>query len=1166
MTQQIAYLEAVIGADITAFRRGMREVRNDLGVLSDTIGGIGRLGRNMTFAVTAPLVGFGVAAVKAAGDFDAAMRNVNSIAQLSEDQFKALSDQALEFGKTIRAGPQAAAEALYTVFSAGITDPQNAFEVMSVCVKTAEAGLADLNTTVGAVSASVLAYSKVGMTAARASDILTRTVQLGVGEMNNFARALPYVTPAAAAAGIALEDVGAALAYLTQQGTPANTAARQLNQAISNIVKPSDAMTAALQKLGVVGIDGLLKKYGNLKDALLALGSTTDGSVEGMNKLFGNALAGRAVFGLTNDVDRLNKSWAEFMSGIEGATDIARSQQLLSFEAQFDLMTSAAKGLAITIGQILIPAITPLIQGLTNVLNGVTKLDPNLLKVGVAFAAVAAAAGPLLWIFSSLLNPIGLIVGASAALAVAIGADWGNIGSSIETALGKAIPALAGLQQGINDFFTAFFDEGGTAKTPFDFAALMPEVTAEDVPIHIEGTLWDAWKGDLKEQFPNREDFIKLATEALQQQHGLSPYQIPVGGIDLTLGGTGGVHALMPDSVHEALAGMGAQVEQDNSLGARFSRAITAAGPMINQALIGVFNQAKDFVLNTVFPTLDTLGGDLLRRIGRSIFSGTEDTKGKSPVYDGIRSMLNGGISQAAGELGTIVDKHFPSLTAGFSEFIGRIGQWLIDEGIPTVSRSVGYFIGRVGATIGEGIANIPQLLFGGGKTDQPGMVQGIKNTVISPFQEGFSEAMKDTGIQDRGDAFITSIVGWIGAIIMAKLALALVTQGVVATFGNVVGGAFGAAKIGVTGAGTTLAGSIGTFLNSALGSIAGTLGISMGTLLGGALAIALVAGYVLNEDVRNQINALGEGIADTLFGQGFTDRARQTIQTALTPVLEPIMRGLINVENFNKENANATSLPEGVSALDIFTGRYADQQKQQQLAATQQYGMGDSPYRFNPLINSDMHGGAYDMSRDYSASTFTPAAASAAAAGEAAAVGPVSNPIQGLIDALLPDAPAGSAISNFVAEGLTLWDTYNTGQTDKTNLASAGLAAFAISATNHLNPVKILMDQMLAAWDALAGAMAMGGVADATGATPVAQHAIGGAVHPGLFGMNREEIFKANVGGSVIPASMVRGMGEGGGGNTQTINNITIHEVPDVQSILFEFKRMGINLDGRTS
>jgi len=156
MTQQIAYLEAIVGADITTFRRGMQDVRRELGLFSDTAAGLQHLGRNLTFAVTVPIMAGLGSAVKIATDFDAAMRNVASISDEVAGNFTEMSGRVRDFGAELREGPLAAAEALNTVFQAGVTNADLAFAIAQSAAKTAEAGLADMQTTTEALGAAML--------------------------------------------------------------------------------------------------------------------------------------------------------------------------------------------------------------------------------------------------------------------------------------------------------------------------------------------------------------------------------------------------------------------------------------------------------------------------------------------------------------------------------------------------------------------------------------------------------------------------------------------------------------------------------------------------------------------------------------------------------------------------------------------------------------------------------------------------------------------------------------------------------------------------------------------------------------------------------------------------------------------------------------------------
>ena len=74
------------------------------------------------------------------GDFDKAMRNVNSIAQLPKKQFKSLSDNVLELAKKVNQAPQTLAEGLYDLVSSGF-DAAESMVVLESSAKAATAGL-----------------------------------------------------------------------------------------------------------------------------------------------------------------------------------------------------------------------------------------------------------------------------------------------------------------------------------------------------------------------------------------------------------------------------------------------------------------------------------------------------------------------------------------------------------------------------------------------------------------------------------------------------------------------------------------------------------------------------------------------------------------------------------------------------------------------------------------------------------------------------------------------------------------------------------------------------------------------------------------------------------------------------------------------------------------
>lgn len=494
----------------------MRDIRNEVGVLSETLGGLAGLGRTLTYTVTAPVLAMGTAMVQQAGDFEAAMRNINSIVGVSEEELAALSQQVLDFGKNTRGGVQDSAEALYTVFSAGIMDTATAFNIMSVASKTAEAGLADLQVTTQSIVSTQLAFGDTSeeMTN-RVSNALTRMVQIGVGSMDEFAHATGNIVPNANALGIEVEELYGTLAVLTQRGVNAATASTNLTNAMSSLVKPTEAMEAAFASLGVNGAEELIDQFGGLSGALKALVGTTDGTQESINALFNNIRGARAVNSLFGDVAGWDETMQDFYASLDGATMRAWDEQMMSFAAQWDLLQSALSGAAITIGNQLLPMVTPLVMGLTDLVIAFTELDPSIIQMGITIAGVVAAGAPLLWLVSGLLMAINPLTIGIALAATAIATNWDIIVEAFEGAASRLTGVIAPVQSMLDSFWGSLMPEEIALETPE--VAVTGEPTVIDpmsiITVDTAKSLWQIFTEQGYDDYFSWQEFMRLAEQ-----------------------------------------------------------------------------------------------------------------------------------------------------------------------------------------------------------------------------------------------------------------------------------------------------------------------------------------------------------------------------------------------------------------------------------------------------------------------------------------------------------------------------------------------------------------------------------------------------------------------------------------------------------------------------
>lgn len=831
----------------------MRDVRNEVGFLADSVQGLSAIGRTMTLAVTTPLVAMGTFSVQAASEFDASMRNINAIAQVSEEELQALSDAVLEFGKHTRGGPLSAARAMYTAFSSGIDEVSTAMQFMEIASKTAEAGLADLETTTKALVASFLAYGgdKLPITeqfemVAEHADALTQMVAVGVGTMEAFAGSLGGVLPTARAIGAEIRDLYGSIAFLTQRGLSASEASVSMNAAMTALLKPSKAMKQAFAELGVTTGQDLVEKFGGLEGALKAVISTADGSAEQLAKLFTNVRAFRAVGLLFDDLEGWSDALEEFEKGMQGVVDRAHAEQMKSFAATFDLMKSAVQGLAIAVGEQLFPVLRPAMQHLTTLMNELSSLHPDLLAVAVGFLGITAAAGPLIWVVSSLMTPIGVLVGGLGALAIAFATNFGDIRTTVETVVQDITGDLSGLSTLIDDVLKILFPEDPETEVK----NAVPDPVEVDVSNLVTFTVqegegpWHVWAREFKDDM-SFEAFL----EAIEWQDGQVWHAGDQITIDTTTGkkvadglinelvvADGEVDAWINENgirvdTNEILKveRRGAGDEADELTVSLWSR-IKAALYVIRGRLPGEINA----IIDTTIANLNHRVGDGLKALANVFTGGEGDGKGGTPFYQELRKLLTTDLSGIGEFLSS--NPAISNITEGFKTLFDNLTLWLENTGLPTFARSAGYISARMGIILSEIIRGALGLVEG---TDVSGATK-LGEDLAAAWNEGVNDAFTDMGYNpeeiNAGDRFVTAITG----ALAAAVTVSAVSDGLLGTdFGSKINSGVSAALGGVKW--------VFTLGATAAGAFAGQLAIALGKAVAGtALSIAVGALSVL--------------------------------------------------------------------------------------------------------------------------------------------------------------------------------------------------------------------------------------------------------------------------------------------------------------------------------
>ncbi|MFG0243621.1 MAG: phage tail tape measure protein [Phycisphaerales bacterium JB054] len=427
--------------------------------------------------------------------FEQSMARVRALTNASEEDFQRLSGEAKRLGETTVFSASQAADAMGFFALAGF-DVEQILRAIGPTLNLAAAGQLEI-----AQAADIAAKIMAGMgieadRLGESVDVLTRAMTSANTDLLQLGDAMKFVGPIAKSAGIAFEEIVAAIQLLSNAGIQGEMAGTSLRGAILSLTSPSREAADKLKELGV----SVLDVQGNVRplaDIIDDLNRAMEGMGSGQRlEVLGTIFPARQAAGmaelLSQGADRLR----EYRGALEDAGGTASriaGVQLNTLKGQVTILKSALEGLGIAVGESLVgplrvathfitrasgaianwvrenrsvvviaAASILLIGGLGVALVGlgiaaqaaafvIGGLGAILAGVKIAFAAVAAAIG-------ALLSPIGLVVAAVVGLGAAVLISSGVVGEAI-TWLGKQFARLretvTKVVQGITDALAA---------------------------------------------------------------------------------------------------------------------------------------------------------------------------------------------------------------------------------------------------------------------------------------------------------------------------------------------------------------------------------------------------------------------------------------------------------------------------------------------------------------------------------------------------------------------------------------------------------------------------------------------------------------------------------------------------------------------------------------
>lgn len=184
--------------------------------------------------------------------FEDGLAKVSTLVDTASVDMDQLGDSLLDLSAKYGLEASNLAESAYNAISSNNAlgkDTEGLMKVLESSAKLAKAGFTDVDTATSATLKTLNAYGLGVESVDRIQKVLIQTQNTGITTVGELGAVLAQVTPSAAAVGIQFEEVGAALATMTAQGTPAAQATTQLNAVITAFLKPTKEMKSGLSEI-----------------------------------------------------------------------------------------------------------------------------------------------------------------------------------------------------------------------------------------------------------------------------------------------------------------------------------------------------------------------------------------------------------------------------------------------------------------------------------------------------------------------------------------------------------------------------------------------------------------------------------------------------------------------------------------------------------------------------------------------------------------------------------------------------------------------------------------------------------------------------------------------------------------------------------------------------
>lgn len=408
----LAQINIRFRAELSEFEREMKRAKRELKSYGEDLK---KTGKALSTYLTAPIAAFGVTSLMAAGNFEAAMKNVEAITGATGADLQKLNDTAKEMGKTTVFSASQAADAMAFLGMAGF-NTQEIIAAIPDVLSLAAAGNLELARAADIASNIMGQFGIAAEDTSRVTNVLAATAASANTNVEQLAQAMVYLGPTAASLGMSVEDTAGIIAVLGDAGIQGSMAGRALGSALVRLADPTQKITDAMSNLGLQVFDAAGNFVG-MQSFLAQVEKGLQGMTQEQKAANLSMLLGAEAFQEINILlDRGSTAYSDYVESItatDKATEMAATK-MQGLNAVGKEIASAFEFLQIRIAESgLLEFATNLGKSIASLLREIADLNPVILKTVTVLGGVAAAAGPVLYALGFLSSTVipGIISG-----------------------------------------------------------------------------------------------------------------------------------------------------------------------------------------------------------------------------------------------------------------------------------------------------------------------------------------------------------------------------------------------------------------------------------------------------------------------------------------------------------------------------------------------------------------------------------------------------------------------------------------------------------------------------------------------------------------------------------------------------------------------------------